>query len=923
MAQELQYIIRTSLDKADVKSVRDQLNALQASAQTPGGAKSDTDDETKAKKELNLALDDLTRAYLENAKALVELQTQSAGYKAQLGEIAEAKRANGTLTDEEARMEQALQTALKDTNRDYANQSREMIVLQQQAEATGESYFDIEKRMKALSVRIKSLDPSIAGNGEMIAKLTTEYNGLNKRLKEVDSTMGNHQRNVGDYENSIRSVANALAVFQGPLGPISGRINALATTLTRFQRQANAGSKSARILAGSIKLLQASILPLATIFLALFAYFKRTEEGAQALRVRMAGLKAMADLVIEQFVKLGEWLVAVWKEPSKALDDFKEFFATTGRAIVENLIERVRAVPKFWGAVFDGIVGTVQLMGARIKLALADVPILGAGIDTAKAEKDVENATERIAQSARNVAEAIKTVYDVSFATDAIGRAVDALKEVNEQAEGLERRMNQIKLTEREIGLQRAEQARDLQGARDLARDISASFEDRLEALAKVRDAENELFEREIANERERLEVIKAQVDMFKSSEEQSQSIFNQRAKIADLERASLERSMSMRRDENSLIRARNELLLREARRAIEAETRASNLRIAEVEREMVKRGQIVELANQKLVDFEATRVQEQKALQDAYRQELINQYGQLADDSIHFAEADERARNEILMRQIALRNSLLDAQEQRERAMTTRVLENERMARTTAFNDEIAKLQLKNDTIGILDAELLALREEKEREYAIRLQQMQDELAQQGILDTQSALLAEEALKLEFAEREAEIERRKNAQLLSNRRELMNATVALTKAGLTAVFGENKEVAIATAIIDTLAGINMALKAGPTAAIGFVNAAAIGAAGFANVRKIMSTDKDSKSTSSPNMASYSPSTTFGLVDLPTIGSLESQVASSAGGAQTQSTTIILDGEFDKEALAVKVRSGNDAISSRSISIGV
>jgi hypothetical protein len=637
----------------------------------------------------------------------------------------------------------------------------------------------------------------------------------------------------------------------------------------------------------------------------------------------MAGLKAMADLVIEQFVRLGGWLVAVWKEPSKALDDFKEFFATTGRVIVENLIERVRAVPKFWGAVLDGMVGTVQLMGARIKLALADVPILGAGIDTTKAEKDVEKATDRIAQSARNAADAYNTYLDPSFLTNAFTRAVDALGAVNTQARELEDRMNRVKLTEREIGLERANQARDLQGARDLARDISASFEDRLEALYEIRDAEEQLFEREMANERERLAIMEAQVDMFTSSEAEIQGLFDQRIEIADLERATLERSMSMRRDENSLIRARNELLLREARRAIDVETRASNLRIAEVEREMTKRGEIVELANQRLVDFNRTRLADETALFESYKQELINQYGDIKRARVHFDEAEERARTEMRMRELTLRNSLLDAQEQRQRAMTTRVLENERMARTTAFNDEIAKLELKNDTIGILDAELLALREEKDREYAIRLQQMQDELAQQGILDTQSALLAEEALKLEFAEREAEIERRKNAQLLSNRRELMNATVALTKAGLTAVFGDNKEVAIATAIIDTLAGINMALASGPNPKIAFINAAAIGAAGFANVRKIMATDKDSKSTSSPNMASYSPSTTFGLVDLPTIGSLESQVASSAGGAQTQSTTIILDGEFDKEALAVKVRSGNDAISSRSISIGV
>ena len=58
---------------------------------------------------------------------------------------------------------------------------------------------------------------------------------------------------------------------------------------------------------------------------------------------------------------------------------------------------------------------------------------------------------------------------------------------------------------------------------------------------------------------------------------------------------------------------------------------------------------------------------------------------------------------------------------------------------------------------------------------------------------------------------------------------------------GLAALAGDNKELAIAQAIIDTIAGANKAFAMeGP---LGFISGAAIIAAGMANVRKIMETD--------------------------------------------------------------------------------
>ena len=57
----------------------------------------------------------------------------------------------------------------------------------------------------------------------------------------------------------------------------------------------------------------------------------------------------------------------------------------------------------------------------------------------------------------------------------------------------------------------------------------------------------------------------------------------------------------------------------------------------------------------------------------------------------------------------------------------------------------------------------------------------------------------------------------------------------------LSGLAAENKELAVAGAIIDTYAGANTALKAGAGTPLGFIQAAAIIAAGLANVQKILS----------------------------------------------------------------------------------
>jgi hypothetical protein len=105
-----------------------------------------------------------------------------------------------------------------------------------------------------------------------------------------------------------------------------------------------------------------------------------------------------------------------------------------------------------------------------------------------------------------------------------------------------------------------------------------------------------------------------------------------------------------------------------------------------------------------------------------------------------------------------------------------------------------------------------------------------------------------------------------------------------------------------------------------PFTPLNFVNAAAVGAAGFANVRKIMSTQIGSSSVDTSSVQVTPPTPSFGLVDLPGLGA---EMASQQPPSANMQPNIILEGEFDPEFLSVKVRQGNDRISGNTIGIGV
>lgn len=123
-----------------------------------------------------------------------------------------------TQYDEEyARAVEASKGVLKDKNKaikDEIDLEKANITVQENVSKT---YYDKQKLLSALGKQIKSMTTDTEDQKRKQDELIQQYNTLNQELKEFDATMGNHQRNVGDYRGALKEATTELKNLKGQM----------------------------------------------------------------------------------------------------------------------------------------------------------------------------------------------------------------------------------------------------------------------------------------------------------------------------------------------------------------------------------------------------------------------------------------------------------------------------------------------------------------------------------------------------------------------------------------------------------------------------------------------------------------------------------------------------------------------------------
>ena len=242
----------------------------------------------------------------------------------------------------------------------------------------------------------------------------------------------------------------------------------------------------------------------------LVTYFKNTERGGDALAVVLGALGAVVGKLTDVLVKLGEKLFEAFQNPQQALKDF-------GKLLKENIVNRI-----------EGLLELLPALGKAIGLALKGE--FSAAAKTAadaagKIALGVENVTDKVAAAGAAAVEFSKTLA----AAAKEGARVAAL-------------LNDVEDAERALIVERAKANKQIAEARFIADDLTKSTEERIAAVERAGALEEEVAAKEVANQKLRLQALKAQSRISEVNEEQLVAIAEAEARVLELEQASIAR---------------------------------------------------------------------------------------------------------------------------------------------------------------------------------------------------------------------------------------------------------------------------------------------------------------------------------------------------------------------------------------------
>ena len=242
----------------------------------------------------------------------------------------------------------------------------------------------------------------------------------------------------------------------------------------------------------------------------LVTYFKNTERGGDALAVVLGALGAVVGKLTDVLVKLGESLFEAFQNPQQALKDF-------GKLLKENIVNRI-----------EGLLELLPALGKAIGLAL---------------KGEFSAAAKTAADAAGKVALGVEDI------TDKVGAAVDATVEFSKSLVAAAKEgarvadlLNAVEDAERALIVQRAKANKQIAEARFIADDLTKSTEERIAAVERAGALEEEVAAKEVANQKLRLQALKAQSRISEVNEEQLVAIAEAEARVLELEQASIAR---------------------------------------------------------------------------------------------------------------------------------------------------------------------------------------------------------------------------------------------------------------------------------------------------------------------------------------------------------------------------------------------
>ncbi len=836
---ELIYRVKLEKDPASFSEMAKSLKDMEEKAQKIGEGEG-----AEATTEFAEAIREMNESTAEGIERLIELQTQIDDYKGTLKEIREAKKGDVEISQQQRQQEAETRTALKATRKEYRDTEKAVIAASQAGEGQAKTYNEISAENRNLAAEMKNI-PFDDTTGRLDS-LKEQWAKNNKALKEFDAEMGDHRRNVGNYSEAMSTAASAVAAFQGPLGPIAGRINSVNTTIQR-----------------SIPLLKAKIASWGALRVAMLA----TGIGAivVALGTLITALSTMQP-IIDQVAKRWAQLGAVWGNIKDGIGALFGFNERTNQSMRDSI--------RIAGELADA---QVRLDEARIESITILAELETEVSNLRRAAEDETNSHEERIEMMERAQEATREMMQIQI----------------EQAE------EERRIAEQRAGLARNERSDDEAVQEARAEVIRLRGQEQMQLRQLTRRRQSIINQKRTETERIRSN-IRAIQDEVREREKASRARIDQAREEG---RAMLDEAMLQRRID----------LLREFGReeqAIEAEFRREIAKVDEEFRE--------DLEEAREESFE-TRIK----LAEKFRNQGDSEEEAWRKAHLRSQEQFLRERNALIQRNEQQRRAILFESE-----MEVRDIERERRDERLNIRQQIAKQEQEQEMMR--NALMQNVRSDAHREmirleveFEQRKNELKAEFDEKGFSQEEARQLAHQQSMLVFEEQFQQAKTQIQQREQQERLQMIDHFTDISNNLMVTAFGDMKEVRIAQAIIDTLAGANRALSESPPG-LRWLEFAAVMTAGMANVAQIRRTELGSNEgamqSASGAQGGLSSSRGFEVIDDRQDGMVARQVAETSSDRNGEGDpTFVFEGDLDSEVMAIKVRKGNRTIDSKTL----
>lgn len=626
------------------ESVKKLMNNVRASKDVEGLAANS--------KKLNDTIVSGTKAVTEYGTAQKELEKQEK-------QLLQAKAKNLTATTNEVKELEVLKRSTKEKN--------DLIKIE--TVLNDKNAGSIEKAIaanKKLEIEKKKLNLETDKGKKRLAEINAEQDKNNKLIVDSGNKVQKQKANIGNYGSA----------FDGLLGPIRSAGMALKAFL------ANPVIAIVSGIVGAFKLLTSAM--------------KRSEEGQQNLSKVTAGFKAGLNVLLDVITKVANFLFKAFENPKKSIADLWEF-------LKQNFINRITAIPDLFKGIFDTVANAFKFLGNKIKVAIADVPILGKNIDAEQSKKNVEDALNSMKENAIKTGQALiqlNTGLDPEQQKKIANSIKGVAKEIAEESKAaaeLQSRRDKLKRAEREFIVEREKMKTTIEEAREAAANENIPLEERLKLNKQALELSDQLAAKEIQFAKEKAAILQAEVEMGESTSEQLEELERMKADIfiKEQERAKM-----------------NKRLLTE-QRTLESRFEKEKADANKIEVE----------------DFEKILKREQEAIQASYKQKETDLKKQFANGLI----SREKYEADLLKLQD---KTAKEANDKTIEILQKQIESSELAADKKAeLSNKIRDLQIENENL-VLDATIEANEKklENEKEVFEKRLQLAEQLAGAGM---------------------------------------------------------------------------------------------------------------------------------------------------------------------------------------------